>query len=118
MKGDGIDGDEAQIADVAPSIKLRVGVDPFPVCLPPGDADAITISGNGRKVENANQMMIFCLPYVRNNALLVVLAINPGKSPGKMIPFPEGRVLPVELTQVHEKFLKTLAHRVGLQVPI
>jgi hypothetical protein len=59
-------------------------------------------------------MLAFSLSDVGNNTAVVVLAVDPGKSLGKMIPFPERRVLAVKGTEVSEKSLETLPYRVGL----
>jgi hypothetical protein len=118
VKWDGVDLDYAFVPDIASTVELGIAVDPFPISFLPGNADAIIITGDGSEVENAHYMLVFGLPQVRNNAVLEILAIDPGESLGKVIPFPEGRSLEVKLSKIFEESFKTLAHRISLQGPI
>ena len=118
MEWDGVGLHDAFVSDIASPVELGIAVDPFPISFLPGNADAIIIPGDGSEVENAHYMLVFGLPQVGNNTVLEILAIDPGESLGKVIPFPEGRSLEVKLGKIFEESLKTLAHGISLQVPI
>jgi hypothetical protein len=96
VKGDGLNLNDALVPDIGPPVKLGIAVHHFPINLRPGDSNAISMSGNRGEVQDTNQMLAFSSPDVGNNAALGILAVNPGKSLGKMIPFPERRVLAVK----------------------
>jgi len=98
VKRDGLDLDDALVPDIAPPVKLGIAIHRFPINLRPGDSNTIIMSGNRGEVQDTNQMPAFSLPDVGNNAAPGILAVNPGKSLGKMIPFPERPVLAVKAT--------------------
>ena len=117
MEGEGIDLHCALVPNITSPVKRRITVDSFPVSFRARNTDAIIVSGNRREVKNADQVLVFPPPEVGNNAVLDILAIDPGKPLGRMVPFPKRRLLPVKPGEILEKSLKTLTPRVGMQIP-
>ena len=87
--------DYALIPDIASSVQFGIAVKSLPISFLAGNADTVLNSGDRREIENTNQMLVLGVACVRDNAVLRILAINPGESAGEMIPFPESPAFPV-----------------------
>src|SRR5713101_3617503 len=120
VRGDGLRVDAAKIPNITAAVQLAVAVERFAVPAWLGHADSVTSARHGCEVENHDEEIPPVLPVADHgdDAVLVVVAVDPAEPVGREVALVEGRLRAVLRVQIMNE---TLERRVGgilEQVPV
>src|SRR5262249_20617977 len=120
MRGDRLAGDAAGVADIAAAVDLRVAVEELGVPAWNRYADAVLRPGHRREVEDHHEKIaaVARIANDRDNAVLVVIAIDPPEALRIEVALVERRLRAVAPVEIAHVSMERLVLRLIQQVPV